>query len=467
MVRLSFSAALCAAILTAGGAVAQQAPVVVGPASPGTTTLPGATRPMAPPAPAASAEDELLWQLAIRRGTADAYRNYLSTFPNGRYVPVAKARLADLGANVDGAPAAGGATGAALSAADAARAEAIARDQAAAQGRPAGAATAGAGAEQALGLTLDQRRAIQGRLSALGHDTRGVDGVFGSGTRRAIAAWQRGQGLTETGYLDRTQADALIAAAGPAAPAPVAGAADAGAVEAALGLTRADRTDLQRRLTALGHDTRGVDGVFGSGTRAAIGAWQRKQGLAGTGFLTAAQVAALRGTAVAEPAPVVDGAQDAAQGELALNLTTEDRLAVQRRLSALGYDTRGIDGRFGAGSRAAIGAWQRARGDAGTGYLTQGQLRALRDGGAVPVVSGATGAQATDEAALNLDQPARAEIQTRLNALGHDTHGIDGRFGSGTRAAISAWQRATGLPATGYLNAEQMARLRGQAAPRN
>ena len=465
MVRLSFSAALCAAILTAGGAAAQQAPVVVAPDLPGATTLPGTTRPMAPPAPAASAEDELLWQLAIRRGTADAYRNYLATFPNGRYVPVAQARLADLGVPVDGAPAAGDGAEAALSAADAARAEAIARDQGAAQGGPAGGATAGADAEQALGLTRDQRRAIQGRLSALGHDTRGIDGVFGSGTRRAIAAWQRGQGLAETGYLDRTQADALIAAAAPAAPAPAAGVADAGATEAALGLTRADRTDLQRRLTALGHDTRGVDGVFGSGTRAAIGAWQRKQGLAGTGFLTAAQVAALRGTAVAEP--VATGAQDAAQGELALNLTTEDRLAVQRRLSALGYDTSGIDGRFGAGSRAAIGAWQRARGDAGTGYLTQGQLRALRDGGAVPVESGATGAQATDEAALNLDQPARAEIQTRLNALGHDTRGIDGRFGSGTRAAISAWQRAAGLPATGYLNADQMARLRGQAVPRN
>ncbi|WP_246026600.1 peptidoglycan-binding domain-containing protein [Paracoccus luteus] len=141
---------------------------------------------------------------------------------------------------------------------------------------------------------------------------------------------------------------------------------------------------------------------------------------------------------------------------------------MQRRLSALGYDTRGIDGRFGSGTRAAIAAWQRARGDAGTGYVTEGQLRALRDAGTTtPVVSNGRGAQATDEAALNLDQVARVEVQARLNALGHDTRGIDGRFGSGTRAAISAWQRAAGLPATGYLDAAQLARLRGQVVPRN
>ncbi|WP_220443703.1 peptidoglycan-binding domain-containing protein [Paracoccus luteus] len=367
MVRLSFSAALCAAILTAGGAGAQQAPVVVGPNATGAATLPGV-----PPAAAqaTNAEDELLWQLAIRRGTADAYRNYLATFPNGRYVPVARARLEDLGVPVTGGTETGGSgaggSGAAQSAADAARAEAIARDQGAAQGQPPGtAAVPDSATEQALGLTRDQRRAIQSRLTALGHDTRGVDGVFGSGTRRSIGNWQRGQGLPETGYLNRSQADTLIAGGSTAAPAP---ATDAAGVESALRLTTADRTDIQRRLTALGHDTRGVDGVFGSGTRRAIGAWQRGQGLADTGFLTAAQVASLRGTALADPQP--GNLQGAAQAELALNLTDADRTAVQRRLSALGYDTSdGGAGRLAAGDRAGRpAAGQPAgRGAGGTG----------------------------------------------------------------------------------------------------
>ena len=44
-----------------------------------------------------------------------------------------------------------------------------------------------AGTEAALGLSRETRQAVQAGLTRLGHDTRGVDGVFGSGTRRAAA----------------------------------------------------------------------------------------------------------------------------------------------------------------------------------------------------------------------------------------------------------------------------------------
>ena len=49
------------------------------------------------------------------------------------------------------------------------------------------------------------------------------------------------------------------------------------------GLTKADRRELQERLTAAGFDTEGADGVVGPRTRAAIGAYQRSRGLAVTG----------------------------------------------------------------------------------------------------------------------------------------------------------------------------------------
>ena len=54
----------------------------------------------------------------------------------------------------------------------------------------------------------------------------------------------------------------------------------------------------------------------------------------------------------------------------------------------------------------------------------------------------------------------RMEVQRRLNALGHDTAGIDGRHGPATVAAVQAWQRANGLPPDGYINADLLARLR-------
>ncbi len=54
----------------------------------------------------------------------------------------------------------------------------------------------------------------------------------------------------------------------------------------------------------------------------------------------------------------------------------------------------------------------------------------------------------------------RKEVQRRLNAMGHDTAGIDGRLGPASVAAVQAWQRANGLPPDGYINAALLARLR-------
>lgn len=49
------------------------------------------------------------------------------------------------------------------------------------------------------------------------------------------------------------------------------------------GLTKADRIALQKRLTALGFDTQGADGVIGANTESAIRAYQASRGLPVTG----------------------------------------------------------------------------------------------------------------------------------------------------------------------------------------
>ena len=54
-----------------------------------------------------------------------------------------------------------------------------------------------------------------------------------------------------------------------------------------------------------------------------------------------------------------------------------------------------------------------------------------------------------DEAALNLSREDRTAIQRALVAAGHDTRGVDGTFGSGTRQAIRNWQTARSAPSTG------------------
>ena len=61
-------------------------------------------------------------------------------------------------------------------------------------------------------LDRETRHELQGRLSSLGYDTLGTDGVFGERSRDAIASWQQDNGAPVTGYLAEDQVDAIFVA---------------------------------------------------------------------------------------------------------------------------------------------------------------------------------------------------------------------------------------------------------------
>jgi hypothetical protein len=85
--------------------------------------------------------------------------------------------------------------------------------------------------------------------------------------------------------------------------------AEARALDAGLG--RQERREVQDSLRRLGLYRMGIDGIFGNGTRGAIRDFQRGRGEDPTGYLTAAQMQALRAAAPpnppAEPAPAPSG----------------------------------------------------------------------------------------------------------------------------------------------------------------
>ncbi|MBY6115708.1 peptidoglycan-binding protein [Mameliella alba] len=66
------------------------------------------------------------------------------------------------------------------------------------------------GTEDVLALLFDDRKEIQNRLTLLGFDTNGADGIFGPGTRNALRDWQRSNGFQPTGFLDAAQRDVLF-----------------------------------------------------------------------------------------------------------------------------------------------------------------------------------------------------------------------------------------------------------------
>lgn len=292
-----------------------------------------------------AAHEQALWAGVVENGSAAAYRQYLDAYPQGPNAKSAREQLTKLEA-------------------------------------AAAATNRAAQAEAALALTQADRVAIQRRLDALGFYKTGIDGVFGAGTRRSIAAWQGSRKLPSTGYLNAEQLRLLLGRAGstpaPAPPVvdnPVTSAAQA---ELNLGLTRPQRVQIQRDLIALGYDTNGADGLFGAGTREAIRAWQRNTGQRATGYVTAAQVGALRSDAEARGSEAAGGRAAAIDEDL-LGLTRSERAEIQQRLIGLGYLKGQADGVFGASTRNAISRWQGDNGLDESGYLTAEQVRTLRE----------------------------------------------------------------------------------------
>jgi serine/threonine protein kinase/peptidoglycan hydrolase-like protein with peptidoglycan-binding domain len=104
-------------------------------------------------------------------------------------------------------------------------------------------------------------------------------------------------------------------------------------------------------------------------------------------------------------------------GESGLRLTVLDRQHAQVALTALGFGTGSTNGTFGSRTREAIAAWQKARNEPATGYLTGAQNQALlRD--AAPAVARFDDEQKKLEEARKKaeDDKAKAEAAARVPA---------------------------------------------------
>ncbi|WP_103332849.1 peptidoglycan-binding domain-containing protein [Pseudotabrizicola formosa] len=217
--------------------------------------------------------DKTAFSQAQSQNTAEAYRSYLSQHPEGAYRANAERALRRLGVSV-GQPAP------------------------VEPAPPVSGPARAAAAEAALGLTRSQRVQLQTQLTRLGYPTGVADGLWGANTRTAIRRWQTANDQTSTGYVTQGQVTLIARQAGPVAgPAPATpdpDAVDDRTEERLLGLTLAERREIQRRLTTLGYRTGGVDGVFGTNTRSALSSWQRDEGLRATGYMTADQLRELR-----------------------------------------------------------------------------------------------------------------------------------------------------------------------------
>ena len=256
--------------------------------------------------------------------------------------------------------------------------------------------------------------------------------------------------------------------------------------EQSLDLNRDQRREIQRDLSLLDYNTRGIDGIFGRGTRAAIGAWQGDNGYTSTGFLTEEQIRQLDAQAERRSAQLEAEAAARREEQLARDRAFwEETGAFGDEPGFRAYLERFPDGEFSEVARARLEEierekrrqtdardrqlWDEARmEDSVQGYrdyLTVAPDGMFRDEAEARIAELERGSSneveqaRREEQALNLSASTRRLIEARLERIGLDPGPVDGTFDDDTRRAIRRYQEARELPQTGYLSEAVVVRL--------
>ncbi|WP_299751621.1 peptidoglycan-binding protein [uncultured Boseongicola sp.] len=251
--------------------------------------------------------------------------------------------------------------------------------------------------------------------------------------------------------------------------------------EQALELNRDQRREIQRDLTLLNFNTRGIDGIFGRGTRAAISSWQTANSTDVTGFLSTDQITRLDAQAERRAAELEAEAERRREDRLAQDLAFWEETGARDDEPGLrAYLTRFPDGDFAEVARTRLETierrkraetntrdrqlWDEARiQDTEQSYrdylaiAPQGAFRQEAEDRIAELTraSQQTGRQRQaiqEENALNLTPNTRRAIESRLDRLGLKPGKVDGTFDDDTRRAIRRYQSARNLDETGYLN---------------
>ena len=146
------------------------------------------------------------------------------------------------------------------------------------------------------GSTGDAVKALQNALKELGFYTSSVDGSYGAGTRSAVVAFQKMNGLSQSGTADAATQALLYEGTPKNSKGKAATVKTVAPIEGAVissGSKGEAVSKLQTRLKELGYYTGSVDGTAGSGTISAIKAFQKKNGLTQSGKADAATQALL------------------------------------------------------------------------------------------------------------------------------------------------------------------------------
>ena len=281
---------------------------------------------------------------------------------------------------------------------------------------------------------------LQTKLKKLGYYSGTVDSTFGSGTYAAVRAFQKKYNLTADGVAGSETLKKLDSAYKNAD-------SDKNDDSLRMGDSGSAVKDLQTKLKKLGYYSGTVDSTFGSGTYAAVKAFQKKYNLTADGV------------AGSETLKKLDSAyknadSDKDDGSLRKGATGSAVKNLQTKLKKLGFYNASIDGDYGDTTVAAVKAFQKKYNLTADGVAGSETLKKLdsayknadsdKDDGSLR--KGATGS-------------AVKNLQTKLKKLGFYNASIDGDYGDTTVAAVKAFQKKYNLTADGVAGSETLKKL--------
>ena len=225
---------------------------------------------------------------------------------------------------------------------------------------------------------------------------------------------------------------------------------------------------MQTALNSLGYSTGGTDGKFGPATEKAVRQFQQNNGLkvdgvAGNATLTRlyalADGSGSSGSGSSSGGGSSSGSTKGLFGGNYAKLeygSQGDRVKLlQQALTDLGFFTGSVDGRFGTATQKAVVDFQQANAldaDGKAGPKTLQKIEQLLEGDTdAPTPAPTTAPSGTPTRTLRKGSQGEdvKSVQTRLKALGYYTGTVDGKYGSGTLAAVTAFQTQNGLKADG------------------
>ena len=335
--------------------------------------------------------------------------------------------------------------------------------------------------------------ALQTALAQLGYYEKDIDGIFGTGTLKAVKAFQKDQYMKVDGLAGWATQAKLTSLTGvvfeeteddkvdmPEKPKTI----FAGDYRTLQFGTAGDRVRiLQRALLALGFNVK-VDGSYGTTTHAAVKAFQKVVGLtqdgkAGKKTLTKLETyfdangnctsGPIAGNTPAEPekdpnAPIYG----IPERTLRFGYTGLDVKYTMQRLYDLGFYNSKIDEKFGSGMMKALKAFQKKNGLTADGVVGPKTIKVLFSANALDADDPVPPKPEPEDPVLNFgDSGDKVKaLQVRLASLGYYTGKLDGKFGKGTLEAVKLFQARNGLAVDGKVGARTQLVLDSDSAVR-